>query len=228
MSTAPSLARAFLALLRRDLLLALRRKSDLTTVMFFFVVVASLFPLAIGPERATLRLIGGGVVWVAALLASLLALERLFAADHADGTLEQIALAGPPLPLLVLAKVLAHWLYCGLPLVLVAPLLGVQYDLDGKSIGVLALSVLLGTPTISLIGAIGAALTLGLRVSNSLIPLLVLPLLMPILIFGAGAVGAVSAGTSIGGNLSLLSAMLIMSLMLAPWAIAAALESAIE
>ena len=155
--------RVFFWVVRRDLTLAMRRRSDVFTTLFFFDIVVSLFPLGIGPELETLRQIAPGVVWVAALLASMLALERLFAADHADGTLEQMLLTPQPVSLLVIGKVMAHWLVTGLPLVVMAPLLGLQYDLPAQALGVLMLSLLIGTPTLSLIGAIGAALTLGLR-----------------------------------------------------------------
>ncbi len=167
---------AFKTLVGRDLLLAMRRRSDLFTTLFFFVIVVSLFPLGIGPELKTLRLIAPGVFWVAALLASMLALERLFAIDYEDGALEQMLLAPQPLFILVLAKVMAHWLVTGLPLVLMAPLLGLQYDMASDALLVMVISLLLGTPALSLIGAIGAALTLGLRGGGVLVSLLVLPL----------------------------------------------------
>ncbi|MEO5344138.1 MAG: heme exporter protein CcmB, partial [Gammaproteobacteria bacterium SHHR-1] len=214
---------AFVWIIRRDLLLAMRRRSDLFTTLFFFVIVVSLFPLGIGPELNTLRLIAPGVVWVAALLASMLALERLFAQDHNDGSLEQMLLSPQPVALLVLGKVLAHWLVTGLPLVIMAPLLGLQYDLSTQSLGVLILSLLLGTPSLSLIGAIGAALTLGLRGGGVLVSLLVLPLYIPVLIFGAGAVEASASGLGAASHLSLLGAILIGTLLLSPLATAAAL-----
>jgi len=153
----------FAAVVRRDLLLAVRRRSDVLTTFFFFVVVGSLFPLGVGPEVDTLRTIAPGVVWVAALLASMLALARLFAGDYADGTLEQLALAPQPLLVLVLGKIVAHWLVTGVPLVLIAPLLGLQFDLPAAALQVMVLSLLLGTPVLSMIGAVGAALTLGVR-----------------------------------------------------------------
>ena len=179
---------AMQAVASRDLLTALRHRADLLTTLMFFVIVASLFPLGVGAETALLRLMGPGVVWVAALLASMLALTRLFASDYADGTLEQLALAPHPLTMLVLAKVAAHWLASGLPLVIVAPLLGLQFNLNADALLVLLASLLLGTPTLSLIGAVGAALTLGVRGGGALLSLLVLPLYVPVLIFGAGAV----------------------------------------
>ena len=186
--------KAFVAVLRRDLLLALRRKTEVLTGVFFFVVVASLFPLAIGPEMKILRLVAPGILWVAALLASMLALGRLFEADYRDGTLEQMALSPQALSSLVLAQVLAHWLLSGLPLVLLAPVLGLQFDLTADALGVLTLSLLIGTPILSFLGGIGAALTLGVRGGGVLLSLLVLPLFVPVLVFGAGAVEAQASG----------------------------------
>jgi len=219
---------AFRTLLARDLTLAMRRRSDVFSTLFFFVIVVSLFPLGIGPEMNTLRLIAPGVVWVAALLASMLALERLFAADHEDGTLEQMILTPQPMFVLVLAKVAAHWLVTGLPLVLIAPLLGLQYDLSPEALGVLLYSLLLGTPALSLIGAIGAALTIGLRGGGVLVSLLVLPLCIPVLIFGAGAVEANVSGLGEQGHISMLGAILVLSLLFAPLATSAALRVSAE
>ena len=220
--------RVFRAIVRRDLTLAMRRRSDVLTTLFFFVIVVSLFPLGIGPELNTLRLIAPGVVWVAALLASMLALERLFAADFEDGTLEQMLMTPQPLFLLVLGKVAAHWLVTGVPLVLMAPLLGLQYDLSAEALRVLMTSLLLGTPALSLIGAIGAALTLGLRGGGVLVSLLVLPLCIPVLIFGAGAVEANVSGLGEEGYLSMLGAILVLSLLFAPLAVSAALRVSAE
>ena len=219
---------AFKTLVGRDLLLAMRRRSDLFTTLFFFVIVVSLFPLGIGPEMSTLRLIAPGVFWVAALLASMLALERLFAVDYEDGALEQMLLAPQPLSILVLAKVTAHWLVTGLPLVLMAPLLGLQYDLSSDALAVMVLSLLLGTPALSLIGAIGAALTLGLRGGGVLVSLLVLPLYIPVLIFGSGAVEATASGLGGQGHISMLGAILVLSLLFAPLAASAALRISAE
>ena len=219
---------ALLATVRRDLLLALRRKSEVLTAVFFFVIVTSLFPLGIGPEPVLLRKVAPGILWVAALLATLLGLPRLFAADHVDGTLEQMVLSPSPLGLLVAGKILAHWLLCGLPLALLAPLLGLQFDLDASALGILTLALLLGTPLLSLIGSIGAALTLGVRGGGVLLALLVLPLYIPALIFGAGAVEAHIAGLGAGGHLSLLAAMLALAVFFAPWATTAALRIALE
>lgn len=212
----------------RDLTLAVRHQSDVLSTLFFFIIVVSLFPLGIGPEAKTLRLIAPGVVWVAALLASMLALERLFAIDHVDGTLDQLLLTPYPLALLVLGKVLAHWLITGLPLVLMAPVLGLQYDLSIQALGVLLVSLLLGTPVLSLIGAIGAALTLGLRGGGVLVSLLVLPLTIPVLIFGAGAVEASLSGLGAEGHLLMLSAILLVALFFAPLATALALRISSE
>jgi heme exporter protein B len=219
---------ALLAVTRRDLLLAMRRRSEVLTALFFFVIVTSLFPLGIGPEPAMLRKIAPGVLWVGALLATMLGLQRMFAADYADGTLEQMALSPTPMALLVAGKNLAHWLVSGLPLVILAPILGLQFDLDGESLVVLTLGLLIGTPVLSLIGAIGAALTLGVRGGGVLLSLLVLPLYIPTLIFGAGAVQAHTSGMGAGGHLSLLAALLAMALFFAPWATTAALRISLE
>jgi len=219
----------FVSILSRDLTLALRRRTDVLTVLFFFLIVVSLFPLGVGSEKALLRELGPGVVWVAALLASMLALERLFAADFEDGTLEQMLLTPQPLGLLVLAKVLAHWLLTGLPLVLIAPLIAMQYHLQDGQIPIMMASLLLGTPTLGLIGAIGAALTLGLRGGGILLSLLILPLYIPILIYGEGAV-TVSAIALADAKpyLMLLGALLMLALLLGPWAAAAALRISVE
>jgi heme exporter protein B len=212
----------------RDLLLALRRTSDVGTALLFFVIVASLFPLGIGAEPNLLRAVAPGVIWVAALLSSMLSLSRLFAADHADGTLEQMLLGVSPLGVVAAAKVFTHWLVSGLPLVLIAPLIALQYDLPQELYGTLALSLLLGTPVLSLIGAIGAALTLGLRGGGVLLSLLVLPLYVPVLIMGAGSVDMAAAGLSPTGQLQLLAALLVLAAAFAPWAIAAALRISTE
>ncbi|MGE5386070.1 MAG: heme exporter protein CcmB [Betaproteobacteria bacterium] len=216
------------AMIRRDLKLALRRRSDIVSALFFFIIVASLFPLGIGPEPVLLRKLAPGVLWVAALLATMLALPRLFADDHRDGTLEQLALAPHPLGLVVLGKVIAHWLVSGLPLALLAPVLGLQYDLSTPALLVLTATLLLGTPALSGIGAIGAALTLGVRGGGVLLSLLVLPLYIPVLIFGAGAVDAAVSGMGPEGHISLLAALTFAALGFAPWAAAAALKIALE
>ena len=219
---------AMFAIIARDLLLVMRRKSEVLTALFFFVVVTSLFPLGIGADPALLRTIAPGVIWVAALLSTLLGLHRMFAADYQDGTLEQLVLSPQPLVLLVAGKIIAHWLVCGLPLVILAPIIGIQFDLDVDSLYVLMASLLLGTPVLSLLGSIGAALTLGLRGGSVLMSLLILPLYVPVLIFGAGAVYANSVGLNISGHISLLSALLILALAFVPWVSAAAIKIAIE
>ncbi len=223
----PTIA-AFGAVLRRDLLLAMRRKSEVLTAVFFFVVVAALFPLGIGPELNTLRLVAPGVLWVGALLSSMLALQRLFEADYRDGSLEQLALSPAPLPVLVGAKMLAHWLVSGLPLVLLAPVLGLQFDLSSDALLTLSLALLMGTPILSLVGGIGAALTLGVRGGGVLLSLLVLPLFIPVLVFGAGAVEAQASGLGSQAHFSILLAMLWPALFFSPWACAAALRIALE
>lgn len=218
----------FLAVLRRDLLLAWRARADLLVALSFFLIVASLFPFGIGADPVQLRVIGPGVVWVAALLAVLLALPRLFEKDHESGVLEQLLLSPEPAVLWVAAKIVAHWLSTGLPLVLLSPLLGLMYRFEGQADMVLALSLLLGTPILSLLGAIGAALTLGLRGAGSLLALLVLPLFVPVLVFGAGAVDAFAAGMGVSAQFSLLGGGLLGVLALAPLACAAALRLAVE
>lgn len=212
----------------RDLLLTLRRRSDAVNALLFFVIVVSLFPLGVGPEPNLLRSISPGVIWVAALLASMLALPKMFAADYADGALEQMLLTPAPLSLVVAGKVLAHWLTTGLPLAVLAPVLALQFDLPREAFGVLVASLLLGTPVLSLIGAIGAALTLGVRGSGVLTALLVLPLYVPVLILGAGAVESTLAGVGGAGHLLLLAALLVFAAAFAPWPIAAALRIAHE
>lgn len=221
--------RVFWCILTRDLTLAMRRRTDILTTLFFFVIVVSLFPLGVGTDRGVLATLGPGVVWVAALLASMLALERLFAADYEDGTLEQMLLTAQPLSLLVLAKITAHWILTGLPLVLIAPLVGMQYHLSDTAIGIMMLSLLLGTPVLSLVGAIGAALTLGLRGGGILLSLLVLPLYIPVLVYGAGAVqvSAIDLADT-QPYLALLGAFLVAALVFGPVASSAALRISLE
>jgi heme exporter protein B len=214
--------------IRRDLVLAMRRRADVLTTLIFFVIVVSLFPLGVGPEADMLRKMAPGVVWVAALLASMLSLGRMFSADYLDGTLEQMMLVPQSLSVLVLAKILAHWMVSGLPLVIMAPVLGLQFDMPAQALWVLIAALLLGTPILSMIGAVGAALTLGLRGGGALVSLLVLPLCIPVLIFGAGAVEAVVSGTSVGSHLSLLGALLVMALVFTPWVTALALRISME
>jgi heme exporter protein B len=216
------------ATLHRDLLLALRQRGDVLNVLLFFFVVITLVPLGVGPERGTLRLIAPGIVWVAALLASILSLPRLFAQDHADGSLEQLLLCGQPGAVIVVAKVLAHWLVTGAPITVAALPISVMFDLDGTSTVTLMVTLLLGTPALSLIGAIGAALTLGLRGGGVLVTLLVLPLSVPVLIFGAGAVDTVAGGLPATANLFLLAGISLGAAALAPWDVVAALRLALE
>ena len=220
--------RFLFAVLRRDLTLAARRRGDWLIAQFFFVMVASLFPLGVGPEPQMLSRIGPGVLWVAATLASLLSLSRLFADDHRDGSLEHMILSPEPTVLLVLGKSLAHWLIYGIPLLLIAPVLGLQFNLPVEAILTLEISLLLGTPILSLLGGVGAALTLGLRGGGVLLTLLILPLYIPALIFGAGAVDGVMAGTGSEAHLSLLGSFLILSLMISPWIAATALRVSLE
>ena len=217
-----------IAIIVRDLRLAWRRKADVLGTLFFFIIVVSLFPLGIGPEKSLLRAIAPGILWVAALLATMLSLNRLFAADYADGTLEQLAIAPQPLTMSTLGKIIALWISTGLPLVILAPVLGLQFDLQSDALWTMTLALLLGTPILAALGAIGAGLTLGLRGGGVLLALLILPLYIPVLIFGAGAVEAVVQGLSPSGQLSLLAAGLILSLVFAPWASAVALRIALD
>lgn len=214
--------------IQRDVTLAWRGKAGVLSTLIFFIIVVSLFPLGVGPEMETLRAIAPGVVWVAALLASMLSLDRLFAHDYQDGSLEQLMLTPQPLSIVVLGKIIAHWLVTGAPLVLIAPVLGVQFDLPPRALLTLMASLLLGTPVLSLLGAVGAGLTLGLRGGGVLVSLLVLPLCIPVLIFGAGAVEANLTGTAAEPHLSLLGAVLVLALLFAPWTTAAALRISIE
>jgi len=223
-----SLIRLLGLVIRRDLVLAMRRRADVLTTLVFFVMVVSLFPLGVGPEPDMLRKMAAGVVWVAALLASMLSLGRMFSADYLDGTLEQMMLAPQSLSVLVLGKILAHWMVSGLPLVLMAPVLGLQFDMPAQALWVLIAALLLGTPVLSMIGAVGAALTLGLRGGGVLVSLLVLPLCIPVLIFGAGAVEAAASGMNAGSQLSLLGALLVLALVFTPWVTAQALRISME
>ena len=222
------MSRSFVAVLTRDLRLAARRRVEALLPLAFFGVAASLFPLGVGPEPQTLRQIAPGVLWVCALLAAMLSVTQLYAGDHADGSLEQMLLSGEPSVLVVLAKVVAHWAVTGLPLVIVAPVFGLLFDMSGAAIATLTLTLLLGTPILSLLGSLGAALTLGLRSGHVLLILVILPLCIPTLIFGAGAVSAVESGLSARGQYSLLGALLIFTGLLAPIATAAALRIATE
>ena len=219
---------AFLAIVARDLRLGFGAQGAMLTTVLFFVLAVSLFPLGVGPEPQILARIAAGVIWVAALLAAMLSLDRLFQTDQEDGTLDLLAQAPLPLGLVALAKTLAHWLTTGLPLSLIAPLLAILLQMDGEAIPVLLAALLLGTPSLSLIGAIGAALTLGAKRGAVLVPLLTLPLVIPVLIFGVGAVEAASYGLTAGPHLLLLGAFLAGALALSPFAIAGAIKLALE
>jgi heme exporter protein B len=218
------LSRAFFAVLRRDLLLAFRHRGELANPLLFFMIVVTLFPLGVSPEEPLLRKIAPGVIWIAALLAALFSLENMFRSDFDDGALEQMALSPHPLSVLVLAKVLAHWLVSGLPMLLMAPLLALFLAMPGQAVFALELTLLVGTPLLSLIGAIGVALTVGLRRGGILLTLLVLPLYIPVLIFATNAVSAAAAGMPVEGQLYFLAALLALALTLAPFATAAALR----
>lgn len=218
----------FGAVLKRDLALAIRQSADSFTVLAFFAIATVLFPLGVGPETNTLAKIASGVLWVSALLAALLSLDRLFAVDYEDGTLDQLVLCGEPLIFVVLAKTAAHWLTTGLPLILLSPVLAVTLHLPAQGYGALLLALLLGTPTVSLIGAVGAALVLGSRRGGVLLSFLVLPLYVPILIFGTLSVEAAIIGVSTTATLALLGALALFAVTLAPWAAAAALRQAAE
>jgi heme exporter protein B len=218
----------FTALMARDLRLVWRRPGDVAVVLAFFVVATVLFPLGIGPEANVLARIAAGVLWCAALFAALLSLDRLFAADHEDGTLDLLLLAPWPLELAALAKCAAHWIVTGLPLAVLAPLLGVAFGLEASSLVALGATLLVGTPTLSLVGGLAAALTLGARRSGALLALLALPLCVPTLIFGASAVETVAMGEGFAVHLAILGALALISLATLPWAIAAALRQAGE
>jgi len=222
--TSDSLLRAFTLLLKRDLTLAMRHRAEMINPLLFFVLVTSLFPLGIGADPKLLQAVGPGVIWVAALLAALLSLEGIFRSDFEDGTLEQFLLSSHPVSVLVIAKVLAHWLITGLPLLVISPLLGVLLGLPADAILILLVTLALGTPVLSLLGAVGVALTVGLRKGGMILSLLVLPLYVPLLIFAASAVDTAAAGLPVSAHLSLISALLVLSLSLSPLATAAALR----
>jgi heme exporter protein B len=224
----PGLLGVFVALLKRDLLLGLRARTEVLTGVFFMVIVASLFPLAIGADLNLLRVIAPGVLWIGALLSTLLTLPRLFEGDHKDGTLEQLALTPSGLHFLVYPKLLAHWMLSGLPLVLLSPLVALQFDLPSELVWTLMITLLIGTPSLSAIGGIGAALTLGVRGGGVLLSLLLLPLFIPVLVFGAGAIEAQAAQLGVEAHLSILAALLLVSWTLGPWACAGALKVALE
>jgi heme exporter protein B len=215
---------AMKAVFARDMKVAFRQRQDLLNPLLFFVMVVTLFPLGVSPEVSFLQEAGAGILWVAALLSVLLSLDHLFRHDFDDGTLEQLVLQPHPLFLLVLAKTLAHWVVTGLPLVLLTPVLGVMVHLNGNSIAILCLTLLIGTPVLSLIGAIGAALTLGLRSAGVLLSLLIIPLYIPVLIFGTGSVAAAAEGAPVSAYIALMAAFLALAVTLAPFAAAAALK----
>lgn len=223
-----SLARAFMAMLQRDLLLAFRHRGELANPLLFFLMIVTLYPLGVSPEMDLLRRIAPGVIWIAALLAALFSLENLFRSDFDDGALEQMLLSTHPLSVLVLAKVMAHWLVSGLPMLLLAPLLGLLLAMPDKAIHALVLTLGLGTPLLSLIGAIGVALTVGLKRGGVLLTLLILPLYIPVLIFATNAVTAAGAGMPIAGQIYFLAALLVLALTLAPVAISAALRISVS
>jgi heme exporter protein B len=219
---------AFNAMMKRDLLLAFRHRGELANPLLFFLMIVTLFPLGVSPEVVLLRKIAPGVIWIAALLAALFSLESLFRSDFEDGALEQMLLSPQPLSVLVLAKVLAHWLVSGLPMLLLAPLLGLLLAMPEKAIGALELTLAIGTPLLSLIGAIGVALTVGLRRGGVLLTLLIMPLYIPVLIFATNAVTAAAAGMPIAGQIYFLASLLVLALTLAPLAIAAALRISVS
>lgn len=219
---------AFVAIVRRDLLLAYRHRAELINPLAFFVLVVTLFPLGVGAEVELLKRIAPGVIWVAALLASLLTMDSLFRSDFEDGSLEMLVMSPHPLSILVLGKVAAHWLLSGAPLSLVAPLLATMFNMDAEAIKILLFTLLLGTPVLSLIGAIAVALTVGLRKGGVLLAILVLPLYVPVLIFASNAVDAAMAGFDVSGQLYMMSAMLFMAITLTPWPTAAALKMSLS
>src|SRR5262245_49601509 len=206
----------------------MRSIAEILVVLGFFFIVATLFPIGVGPDPRVLARIGAGIIWVCATLACLLSLARMFTTDYADGTLEQMLFSAAPFEAIVAGKIAAHWITTGCPLLLCAPLVGLQFGLSAGEIGVLLLTLVLGTPVLSLIGAIMAGLTLGLRGGGALLALLLLPLYVPVLVFGAGAVDAYASGVSIEGHLSVLGAELILALVAAPFAAAAAVRTAID
>ena len=220
----PGLMHGVNAVVRRDLLLAWKRPGDVLNPLFFFAMVSSLFPLAIGPDAEQLQAIGPGVTWVAALLASLLALNSLFLSDFEDGSLEQLVLSPQPLPLMILAKTASHWLVTGLPLLLASPLVALSYQMPAEVIKIMMITLLPGTISLSLLGSIGAALTVGLNRGNALLSLLILPLAMPVLIFGARTVSLAATGEATAGGIYFLSGYCMLALTLAPFATAAALR----
>lgn len=219
-----SYRRAFKTILARDILIAMRHKDDIINPLLFFVIIVSLFPLGIGPEPNTLSKIAPGIIWVAALLSTLLSLDRLFKSDFNDGSLEQMLLSPQPVFIMVLAKITAHWLLTGLPLVLISPLLAVLLHLHADSYQALFVTLLLGTPVLSLLGAIGVALTVGIKKGGVLLSLLVLPLYIPVLIFATSAIDTASMNLPYGGQLAIIGALFVGSITLAPFAVGSALK----
>ncbi|MEQ1544511.1 heme exporter protein CcmB [Methyloglobulus sp.] len=219
---------AFTAIVRRDLVLAMRRRSEIANPVLFFILVITLFPLGIGAQPKLLQAIAPGIIWVSALLATMLSLDSLFRSDFDDGSLEQILLSPYPTSILVLGKITAHWLTTGLPLLIVAPLLAVFLGMPNESLSILLITLLLGTPILSLIGAVGVALTVGLRRGGMILSLLVLPLYVPVLIFASNAVEMASTGLPVTAQINILISMLLMALVLAPWPTAAALKMSIN
>ncbi|AWB58899.1 MULTISPECIES: heme exporter protein CcmB [unclassified Colwellia] len=215
---------AFALIVKRDLMIAFRHRDDIINPLLFFVIVVTLFPLGVGPESTMLSRIAPGIIWVAALLSTLLSLDRLFKSDYADGSLEQMLLSPHPIFILVLAKIVAHWLLTGLPLILIAPLLAVLLHLQESSYGALMLTLLLGTPVLSLLGAIGVALTVGIKKGGVLLSLLVLPLYIPVLIFATSAIDTAGMNLPYNGQLAIIAAIFFASLTLAPFAVSAALK----
>ena len=223
-----SLSHAFFAVIRRDLVLALRRRSEVANPLLFFILVITLFPLGIGAQPNLLQAIAPGIIWVSALLAAMLSLDSLFRSDFDDGSLEQILLSPHPASILVLGKIIAHWLVTGLPLLIISPLLAIFLGMPTHSLGILLLTLLLGTPVLSLIGAIGVALTVGLRRGGMILSLLVLPLYVPVLIFASNAVEMAGSGLPVNAQINILISILFMALVLAPWPTAAALKMSIS
>lgn len=220
----PTLWQGFTAIIKRDLLLAFKRPGDMLNPLFFFAMVSTLFPLAIGPAGDQLQILGPGVVWVAALLSALLSLNSLYLSDLEDGSLDQLILSPQPLPLLSLGKTVAHWLVSGLPLVLVSPLIAITYQMPAETMGVMVVTLTLGTISLSLLGSVGAALTVGLNRGSALLSLLVLPLAMPVLIFGARTVALAAADDAVSAGVYFLAAYCMLALSFAPFAAAAALK----
>jgi heme exporter protein B len=223
-----AMLKAFTAIIRRDLVLAMRRRSEIANPVLFFILVITLFPLGIGAQPKLLQAIAPGIIWVSALLATMLSLDSLFRSDFDDGSLEQILLSPYPTSILVLGKITAHWLTTGLPLLIVAPLLAVFLGMPNQSLSILLITLLLGTPILSLIGAVGVALTVGLRRGGMILSLLVLPLYVPVLIFASNAVEMASTGLPFNAQINILISMLLMALVLAPWPTAAALKMSIN